>query len=182
MLTMLVACGTKNPADTDPDPTTAAPSPSESTPSEPTGEEDVSLLVWGTPSGQLDGQNPGEWIEKDLVSEWNAEYPNISVNVELIPFDGINEKLTTAIQSGKNPDVYLDYPGRILAYANMGVVAELDDIIPDDKLEIIKSNPDIMKMVSVNGKIVVMPYYTTTTMLVVNKTLWEEAGKERPRQ
>ncbi len=173
MLIILAACGSKGSAEPSvtADATTASPSSSV-----PAQDEKVSLTVWGTPSGQFEGQNPGEWIEKNLVPEWNAKYPNASAAVELIPFDGINEKLTTAIASGKTPDVYFDYAGRILAYANMGVVADLDDTIPADKLEKIKSNPDIMKMVSVNGKIVVMPYPTGSTMLVVNKTLWEEAG------
>jgi len=148
----------------------------ESSTAEQAEDEKVALTVWGTPSGTLPGQNPGEWIEKDLVQAWNAIHPNISVSVELIPFDGINEKMTTAISSGKTPDVLIDYPGRILAYANMGAVAELDDMIPTDKMEKIRNNPDIMKMVSVNGKIVTMPYPTGAVMLVVNKTLWEEAG------
>lgn len=169
MLATFAGCRAKEPGDTG----TATAAPSSSV---PTQNEKVSITVWGTPSGQAEGQNPGEWMQKNLVPEWNAKYPNAKVDVELIPFDGINEKLTTAIASGKTPDVYLDYPGRILAYANMGVVAELDDIIPKDKLEKIKSNPDIMKMVSIDGKIMVMPYPTGSTMLVVNKTLWEEAG------
>ncbi len=175
MLATLAACGSKGPVEPSSDGSTATPSSSPS-PSAPVKDEKVSLTVWGTPSGQFEGQNPGEWIEKNLISDWNAQYPNVNVSVELIPFDGINEKLTTAITAGQTPDVFLDYPGRILAYANMGVVAELDDVIPADKLEKVKANPDIMKMVSVNGKIVVMPYPTGSTMLVVNKTMWEEAG------
>lgn len=174
-LSILTACGSKDSADSSAAVSTTTTTATQSS-TVPAEDEKVSLTVWGTPSGQFDGQNPGEWIEKSLVPEWNAKYPNASVTVELIPFDGINEKLTTSIASGKTPDVFLDYPGRILSYANMGAVAELDDIIPADKLEKVKSNPDIMKMVSVNGKIVVMPYPTNSTMLVVNKTMWEEAG------
>ncbi len=141
-------------------------------------EEKAELTLWGTPSGTLPGQNPGEWIEKDLLEAWSAIHPNITIKTELIPFDGINEKLTTAITAGKTPDIFIDYPGRILAYANMGAVVPLDDVIPADKLEKIRANPDIMKMVSVNDEIVVMPYPTGIVQMLVNKTLWKNAGAE----
>lgn len=142
-------------------------------------DEKTEITIWMTQVGTLRaGQKPGEWVKDDLVPEWNKLYPNIKVNVEIIPFDGINEKITTAIASGTAPNILLDYPGRTLAYAQMGALAELDDVIPASDLEQIRKNADVMKMVSVNGKIVAMPYSSNIVGLIVNKSLWKDAGAE----
>jgi multiple sugar transport system substrate-binding protein len=98
--------------------------------------------------------------------------------VELVPFDGIQEKVATAITSGKTPDVFLDNPERVLGYANMGVIAPLNDVIPEDKLKKIQANPDIMNKVAVNGDIVSMPWTTGVTLMMVNKTLWKNVNAE----
>lgn len=176
LMVFFVGCQQPEPATTTPPSTSGGTSTTTTTTQQK--EEQVRLTLWGTPSGTLPGQQAGEWIEKDLMEAWNKLHPNVTFTVEMIPWDGINEKLTTAITSGQTPDVYLDYPGRILAYANMGAVVPLDDVIPADKLEKIHKNPDIMKMVSVNGEIVVMPYPTGIVQMCVNKTLWKNAGAE----
>lgn len=155
---------------------TAKPGQSQTTSEQ---DEKTELTLWMTQTGTLkSGQKPGEWVKEDLVPEWNKLYPNIKVNVEMIPFDGINEKITTAIASGTAPNLLFDYPGRTLAYGQMGALAPLDDVIPAKDLEQIKKNPDVMKMVSINKQIVTMPYSSTLVGLILNKSLWKEAGAE----
>ncbi len=174
LLAILAGCQPAPAVDTTPATTTGT----SGTTSEPPKDEPVSLTLWSAPYGSVEGQQPGEWLEKNLAKAWNEKYPNVTVEVELIPYDGINEKMTTAITSGKTPDVYSDTPDRILAYANMGAIATLDDILPADKLEKIRANPDVMRMVSVNGEIVVMPWATGATLMLLNKTIWKNAGAE----
>ncbi|WNQ13212.1 extracellular solute-binding protein [Paenibacillus aurantius] len=177
MMVSIVGCsgGTKS-ASSSP---SASPSTSSSAkPGELNKDEKAELTLWATPSGTLPGQQAGDWIKSDLIKEWNKEYPNVKVNVEIVPFEGINEKVTTAIASKTTPDILLDYPGRTLAYGQMGALAPLDDVIPPADLEKIKKNPDVMKMVSVKGNIVTMPYSTTLVALILNKSLWKEAGAE----
>ncbi|WP_158606924.1 ABC transporter substrate-binding protein [Paenibacillus ginsengarvi] len=143
-------------------------------------DEKAELTLWMTQTGTLKaGQKPGEWVKEDLVPEWNKLYPNIKINVEIIPFDGINEKITTAIASGTAPNLLFDTPVRTLAYAQMGALAPLNDVIPANDMEQIKKNSDVMKMVSVGGNIVTMPYSATVSALILNKSLWKEAGAEQ---
>ncbi|PYI53458.1 ABC transporter substrate-binding protein [Paenibacillus flagellatus] len=155
------------------------PAPSGQTSTVNEQDEKTELTIWMTQVGTLRaGQKPGDWVKEDLIPEWNKLYPNIKVNVEVIPFDGINEKITTAIASSTAPNILLDVPVRTLAYAQMGAVAPLDDVIPAKDLEQIKKNPDVMKMVSVNNQIVTMPYSANLVGLILNKSLWKEAGAE----
>ncbi|WP_135556725.1 extracellular solute-binding protein [Paenibacillus cymbidii] len=141
--------------------------------------EKAELTIWMTQVGTYKpGQKPGEWVKDDLVPEWNKVFPNVKVNVEIIPFDLVNEKITTAIASRTTPDILMDYPGRTLAYGQMGALLKLDDILPPTDLVQIHKNLDIMKMVSVKGDIVTMPYYATQVALLLNRSLWKEAGAE----
>jgi len=174
----LIGCSSGNSANSAAPASSPAVSPSTSSSAPEPTDEKVSLTLWATQSGIMPGEQAGEWVEKDLVKEWNQLHPNISIKVELLPFDGINEKITTAIASKATPDLLFDYPGRTLAYAQMGALASLDDVIPPADLEKIKKNPDIMKMVSVNGEIVTMPYSSAITALILNKSLWKEKNAE----
>jgi len=174
LLTLLAGCSDNKPA--------ASPAATTTATTTPTAADDMSgpvtITLWAFPGGSLEGQQPGEWIEKDLIKAWNEKYPDVKVKVELVPFDGIQEKVATAITSGKTPDVFLDNPERVLGYANMGVIAPLNDVIPEDKLTKIQANPDIMSKVAVNGDIVSMPWTTGVTLMMVNKTLWKNANAE----
>ncbi len=174
LMTSLVGCG-KAPVANNNSPT---PSGNTATPSETPKDEPVTITLWSGAYGKFEGQEPGEWVEKNLIPAWNKEFPNVTVKVEMIPYDGIQEKVATAITSGKTPDVFTDTPDRVLGYANMGVVAPLNDIIPADKLQKLQANPDIMRMVAVNGDIVTMPWSTGATIMMVNKTIWKNAGAE----
>lgn len=168
--------GSKPTASKSPD---ASQAPSTSAkPGELNKDEKAELTLWATPTGTLPGQQPGDWIKSDLMKEWNALYPNVKINVEMVPFEGINEKVTTAIASRTTPDILFDYPGRTLAYGQMGALASLDDAIPPAELELVKKNPDVMKMVAVNGNIVTMPFSATLVGLILNKSLWKEANAE----
>ncbi|MFK7697070.1 ABC transporter substrate-binding protein [Paenibacillus sp. HJGM_3] len=147
-------------------------------PGELNKDEKVELTLWSTPTGTLPGQQPGDWIKNDLIKEWNKVYPNAKINVEMVPFEGVNEKVTTAIASKTTPDILFDYPGRTLAYGQMNALAPLDDAIPADLLAQVKKNPDVMKMVAVNGNIVTMPFSSTLVALILDKSIWKEAGAE----
>ncbi|CAH1191766.1 hypothetical protein PAECIP111891_00090 [Paenibacillus allorhizoplanae] len=146
----------------------------------PKEDPKIELTVWAAPNGTYKpGQKAGDWFKEDLLPEWNKLHPNVKVNIELIPFDGINEKVTTAIASKSAPNVFLDYPGRTLAYGQMGALASLESIIPPTDLAQVKKSADMMKMVSVGGTVVTLPYYSTQLGLILNKSLWKEAGAEK---
>jgi multiple sugar transport system substrate-binding protein len=146
----------------------------------PKEDPKIELTVWAAPNGTYKpGQKAGDWFKEDLLPEWNKLHPNVKVNIELIPFDGINEKVTTAIASKSAPNVFLDYPGRTLAYGQMGALASLESIIPPADLAQVKKSADMMKMVSVGGTVVTLPYYSTQLGLILNKSLWKEAGAEK---
>ncbi|QGQ95572.1 extracellular solute-binding protein [Paenibacillus psychroresistens] len=173
LMISLIGCSSKSATESSAAPTNASGS------SSPSEDPKVELTLWTTQTGVLNGGKPGEWVQQDLVKEWNQLHPNVTVNVEIIPFDGINERITTAIAGKTTPNILFDGPIRTLAYGQMGALSELDDVIPPADLEKIHQNPGVMKMVSVNGKIVAMPYSSSPVVLIVDKSLWADAKAEQ---
>ncbi len=174
--TLFAGCGQSN--DKAGSDTTAAPNASAATTAAQANEKDekTTITMWAPPGGTYKPeQKQGDWYQADLIPAFNAEYPNITVDCQLIPWDGINEKVTVAIASKTTPDIYWDYGGRALPYANMGALEPLDDLFTAEQLAMF-SKPAIQKMTALNGKIYIMPFKSTIIMLMVNKTLWEQAG------
>ncbi|WP_135556988.1 extracellular solute-binding protein [Paenibacillus cymbidii] len=181
ILVVSAGCSSKSSKDPVASPAASGASPTAASVASATPKEDpkLTLTLWTTQTGTLSGQKAGEWVEQDLAKEWNEIHPNVKIKVEIIPFDGINEKITTAIASKSAPDLLFDVPSRTLAYGQMGALATLDDIIPKEDLDKIHNNPGIMKMVTVNGKVVTMPYSSNPLALIVDKSIWKDANAEK---
>lgn len=155
----------------------SSPSSSASAASGVDSNESAELTLWATPNGILkDGEKPGEWIAQDLIPEFNKLYPNVKINVELVPFDGIQEKVSVAAASNTLPNLLFDVANRILPLAQLGVVEPLDDILTPEDLKAVRSKPDLMKFVSLNDQIVIMPLAAVPVTMLVNKSLWEAKG------
>jgi ABC-type glycerol-3-phosphate transport system substrate-binding protein len=182
LMISLIGCSSKSTNDSTAAPTdsTSSTKPADTSgTTAPSEDPKVELTLWTAQGGILPGEKIGEWVQQDLVKEWNQIHPNVSIKVEIIPFDGINEKITTAIASKTAPNILFDGPIRTLAYAQMGALSTLDDVIPPADLDKIHKNPGVMKMVSVNGNIVAMPYSSSPVVLIVDKSLWTDAKAEQ---
>ncbi len=175
--TLFAGCG-QNADNAGTEQTTASAAPAGTTAAAAVAEKDekTAITMWAPPEGTYKpDQQQGDWYKADLIPAFNAVYPNITVDCQLVPWDGINEKVTVAIASKTTPDVYWDYGGRALPYANMGALEPLDDLFTPEQMEVF-SNPDIQKMTALNGKIYIMPFKSTIVMLMLNKSMWEAAG------
>lgn len=75
----------------------------------------------------------GGGFEKSLIEAFQKEYPGIKVNFTLISFADGEAKIEAAIAEGKAPDVIYDAPGRILAWADRGLLEPLDDVLATEK-------------------------------------------------
>ena len=75
----------------------------------------------------------GGGFEKSLIEAFQKEYPGIKVNFTLISFADGEAKIEAAIAEGKAPDIIYDAPGRILAWADRGLLEPLDDVLATEK-------------------------------------------------
>lgn len=78
------------------------------------------------------GQSHELTIYKALIDKFTEE-TGIKVNPNLVPSDGYADKLTASIGTKNCPDVFYADPGAIAGYANNGLIAELDELLEEEK-------------------------------------------------
>ncbi|PRX97809.1 extracellular solute-binding protein [Allonocardiopsis opalescens] len=139
--------------------------------------EDVSgeITFWDT----SDATNEAPAFQA-LVEDFQAEYPNITVNYETVPFDGAQDTYRTAAQAGDAPDVLRAEVAWVPEFASLGYLAPLDGTPalqdPDDFLETPFSSTRY------EGATYAVPQVTDGLALLYNRELLAEAGYDEPPQ
>ncbi|TYP74807.1 extracellular solute-binding protein [Paenibacillus methanolicus] len=140
---------------------------------EPEQAKPVEITWWNFPTYQpVDGE-VGKY-EKQLIEAFNAKYPDVKVNLEMITFDGGPQKLNVAIATNSAPDVIYDAPGRIIDWAKKDLLAPLDDMVTGEVRGDIADA--FWKQSMVGGKTYMYPINTAPFMMAVNKTVFEKIG------
>ena len=159
---VLAACGndsSSDSTDTDTDPTTD---------SEPTSLE-AELTWWDT----SDPTNEGPTYEA-LIEKFNAEYPDIKINYESVPFGEAQNKFKTAAEAGSGaPDILRAEVAWVPEFAAAGHLYALDGT------PLLEDNNFLETPLSSNvydGKTYGVPQVTDTLGLMYNKKLFEKAG------
>lgn len=185
MLFALVGCGqsasNEKPAEVSA-PVEAEPAEkAEETPAEESGlsDEPVELLFWayskwaGVTGEEPDGQT-GDW-EKAMAEKFMELHPNVTVNVELLDFSAGPEKVSIALANGQAANVLHDSESRMFEYANNGFLLPIGDYLSDE--EIAEYYDGALATTSIaDGKAYYLPFGTAPMLMMVNKTLFEEAG------
>jgi len=144
----------------------------------------VTTTVTGTPTtSPISGKISwwvGSWSEecaKGLANEFMKSYPNIEVEVVGLAWEGMYDKMLSALPTAASPDV-LD-----VAVAWNIPFAQLDLLMPLDQY--ISSSPVIdlsdfyepaLATAKVGGKLYGIPFRTEVGGLVMNKTIAKKSG------
>ncbi|MEK4249471.1 ABC transporter substrate-binding protein [Paenibacillus sp. FSL W7-1287] len=176
LLTFMTACSGSSTSNSDNNvqPTTQAKASEKPVAEETVKPADpVEITWWNFPNfTALDGE-VGKF-EKQLIAAFNEKHPNITVNLEMLTFDGGPEKLNVAIATDTAPDVIYDAPGRIIDWAKNGLLAPIDDMFtPEVRGDIERA---IIEQSSVDGTMYMYPFNTGPFTMAVNKTLFEDIG------
>ena len=118
------------------------------------------LTVWA-----MDGSTPDQW-QKDLTAEFQKK-TGATVKFEVQQWNGIQQKLTTALSEENPPDVFEIGNTQTAAYAKTGGLADLGDL---------------NKASVVDGKQYAAPWYFANRVVLYNKSVFKDAGvTEVPR-
>jgi len=177
IVSLVSACssgGTKGNTDADKATNNGAAATSGASPAtEAPSAKKVSITWWNFPTYQaLDGE-VGKY-EKEIIAAFNEKHPEITVNLEMITFEGGPEKLNVAIASNSTPDLIYDAPGRIIDWGKKGLLAPLDDMIPSEIRNDIAEA--FWKQSMVGDKTYMYPINTAPFMMAVNTTIFEKIG------
>ncbi|PKW10658.1 N,N'-diacetylchitobiose transport system substrate-binding protein [Streptomyces sp. 1222.5] len=130
------------------------------------------LTVW-----TMDGSAPPQWT-KDVQAAF-AKKTGAKVKFEIQKWDGIQQKITTALSESTPPDVIEVGNTQTPAYAVTGGLAELGDL----KQEIGADWTQSVSQSSVyDGKQYAAPWYFANRVVIYNKKIWAKAGiKDTPK-
>lgn len=124
------------------------------------------------------GNPDQEPVAKAMVDAFNQQNPNITVQLENIPYKGYWEKLTTAVAGGTAPDVLrlTNYWGYLLG--KNGAAVDLTPYLPSDYLA--DFDPALLSYAAPGGKVYGIPQSNNVQVLVYNKDMLAKAGVTAP--
>jgi multiple sugar transport system substrate-binding protein len=131
----------------------------------------VKVSFWTYPSIIVEGLEPGEYEQK-VIDQFEKEYPEVDIVLEVIPYEGGTEKVNLSIVSGTPPDIISDALLRVGNYASFGL------LVPFDLTEQEKNDffPFVIEASSFNGKMYYYPIGIQVQGLSISKKLAREAG------
>ncbi|MET9294724.1 extracellular solute-binding protein [Streptomyces sp. NPDC003077] len=128
--------------------------------------KDKSLTVW-----VMSGSNPAQWTKQ--VSDEFKKKTGATVKFEVQEWNGIQQKLTTALSEDTPPDVVEIGNTQTAAYAKAGALLDVGDL----KKEIGGDWSEAINSASiVDGKQYALPWYAGNRVVMYNKKIWKEAG------
>ena len=110
----------------------------------------------------------------EAAKAFEAANPGTKIQIEVVPWDNLQQKLTTDISAGANADLSIIGTRWLLDYVSQGVVAPLDSYVtPDFKARFIGTflSPSIM-----NGKVYGLPIAASARAMYYNKDVFNKAG------
>ncbi|GAA4971569.1 extracellular solute-binding protein [Yinghuangia aomiensis] len=132
----------------------------------------IKLVVADYGSG--DGSTQKYW--NGVIGNFNAKYPGIKVDLQVINWDDIDKQVQTMVQNNQLPDIlqtggYADKVADDLLYP-------VDEVMSDTtRADFIDS---FLPAATVNGKQYGIPFTSSTRQLIYNKDLFAKAGIAEP--
>jgi multiple sugar transport system substrate-binding protein len=133
-------------------------------------EEKITLTFANT--GFAEGTTR-EGIQK-VVDDFEAANPNIEIKMEAISFSEIARQMILRVRSGNPPDIAELDGNDLILVAQTGGLAPLGDLIPPGVMN--NFAPGALEGLSVDGKLIGVPWNTGTAGLWYNKKILAAAG------
>ncbi len=124
------------------------------------------LTVW-----TMDGSAPEQWT-KDVQAAFEKK-TGARVKFEIQKWDGIQQKITTALSEDNPPDVLEVGNTQTPAYASTGGLADLSDV---KKAVGADWTASVSQSSVFDGKQYAAPWYFANRVVIYNKKIWSQAG------
>jgi multiple sugar transport system substrate-binding protein len=140
--------------------------------------EPVTLDYWVFESGGLAGQ-----FLDEVVAGFEAENPNVTLNITAYPEENYGVKLDTAIAAGKEPDLVLVFGPE---YMRQGFLLPLDEMIEEHNIDLSTYVPSIVQAgdefsCAYEGQLYCLGSYAGSVQMLYNKDMFDAAGIPYPQ-
>jgi N,N'-diacetylchitobiose transport system substrate-binding protein len=167
----LGACGGDDDDSSSGDDTTATTA-AQAAATEAPSEEAATLRLW------LNGEDIPDEVVQSAIAEFETAHPGVTVEFERQQWDGIVERLTTALSSDDSPDVVELGNTQAQTFEAAGALVDLSahkDAMGGD--ELVQS---LVESGTYDGTFYAAPLYGGARIVVYRKDLFEQAGLEIP--
>ena len=113
-----------------------------------------------------------------MAAAYTAEHPDVTINLEFVPYEGLRDKTLLAQGSGEGYDVVLFDVIWPAEYATNGILLDVSGRITPEMEEGVL--PGAWTTVEFNGARYGMPWILDTKYLFYNRAMLSEAGFEAP--
>ncbi len=132
---------------------------------------DGSVTLWMYPVIADEARNAAYW--EKIEADFEAENEGVDLQVELLPWEGRQEKVTTALASDTGPDIVLLVPDMIPQYIQQGTLTPVGDIVDESETELLDSAVEAMTF---DGEVYGVPIYQTVNTPIYNTEMFQQAG------
>lgn len=109
-----------------------------------------------------------------LIDEYEAQNPNIKIDWQDLPWDGIQDKFLAQTAGGNPPDVINIWSQLALTYGSKGALLDLEANTTEEQKSIyLESAYDSARL---GDKVYAFPWYATPNICVYNQALMDQAG------
>jgi multiple sugar transport system substrate-binding protein len=158
---------------------TASTAPSGSAAATDTPTAPVTLTMWGT-YGRGGNSAQADMLLNTVIPAFEAAHPNITVNYVDQNYDSLLQKLTTGAAGGTLPDLVRADIGWVPKLGALGVLAPLDQLMPDFQKLAGDTYPGILATNKWQDHYYGLPLDTNTRVLMTNPTALKAAGLSKP--
>ncbi len=114
----------------------------------------------------------------EAARSFEEKHPGVNVQIEVVPWDNLQQKLVTDISADRNADLAIVGTRWLLDYVSQGIVAPLDQYeTPEFKSRFVSTflAPSVM-----NGKTYGLPIAASARAMYYNKNLFQSIGLDGP--
>jgi multiple sugar transport system substrate-binding protein len=119
--------------------------------------------------------NEGDFLP-ELAASFEADNPDVTINVTQVPFGDFDTKLQTAIASGSVPDMTYVFTSNLTASLKSGAF----ETVPDGLVDPSSFYDGAVDAVMAGDQMTAVPWYVETRALFYRSDLAAEAGAEAP--
>lgn len=129
------------------------------------GDISVRFFPFGTGVEDLYGE---------FKDEFEEQYPDISVNLDLQPWDNRYPKMLADIAAGQGPDVMFVTTDVLIRFAQADAIVPVDSLLPADVWDGYAQR--LIDEVSLDGQKWYLPFDQEVPLWLVNKDIYDQVG------
>ena len=146
-----------------------------------TGGGPVQLTMWVgyTPPPPENESHEYLSIER-MVNEFEADNPDITIELQYVNSDNALQKATVAIQGNKQPDISYQYGTNMPQLAQSPALVDLTERVNEGDYDWADFFPGEQAVATVDGKVLGVPALVDNLAIVYTKDLFAAAGVPEP--